>query len=86
MLHTRSKCVEDRPGGMSEGWSCPPTHVAWTSGSLGVKPDLTTKWQTSGGWGNMRIHRLDANGEPIEDSCTRNGGQKCDPKVLVHAG
>lgn len=86
MLHTRSKCVEDKPGGMSEGWSCPPTHVPWTSGSLGVKPDLSVKWQTSGGWGNMRIHQLDAKGVAVEDSCTRNHGQKCDPKVLGHAG
>ena len=86
MLHTRRACSEDLPGGMSVGWSCPPTHVAWTSGSLGVKADLSTKYQTSGGWGNMRIHRLGADGLPVEDSCTRNGGQKCDPKVLGHAG
>ena len=86
MLHTRPKCIIDLPGGQSEGWSCPPTHVPWTSGSLGVKPDLSIKWQTSGGWGNMRIHRLAADGTPIESSCTRNGGQVCDPKVLGHAG
>lgn len=86
MLHTRPKCIIDLPGGQSEGWSCPPTHVPWTSGSLGVKPDLNIKWHTSGGWGNMRIHRLEADGTPIESSCTRNGGQACDPKVLGHAG
>ena len=71
---------------MSPGWVCPPTHVPWTSGSIGGKTDLTTKWQTGGGWGNMRIHQLAADGTPIEASCTRNGGQPCDPKVLGHAG
>lgn len=86
MLHTRSKCVEDQPGGMSEGWSCPPTHVPWTSGSIGTKPDLSIKWTTGGGWGNMRIHKLDSKGVPIEETCTRNNGQRCDPKVLGHAG
>eukprot|EP00966_Prymnesium_polylepis_P182241 4221924-Prymnesium_polylepis.1 len=86
MLHTRSACVDDLPGGMSPGWSCPPTHVAWTSGSPGVKQDLATKWVTGGGWGNMRIHRLAADGAAIESSCTRNHNQPCDPKVLGHAG
>jgi len=86
MLHTRKQCVEDQPGGLSEAWSCPPTHVPWTSGSIGLKPDPAIRWQTSGGWGNMRIHKLDSAGSPIEDSCTRNNGQKCDPKVLGHAG
>ena len=86
MLHTRSRCTEDKPGGMSDGWSCPPTHVPWTSGSIGVTPDLTVKYETGGGWGNMRIHQLDAKGVPIEGSCTRNQGSPCDPKVLGHAG
>jgi len=87
MLHTRRACTSmDTPGGLSPGWACPPTHVPWTSGSLGVKADLSVRWQTGGGWGNMRTHRLDANGKPIEDSCTRNQGQPCDPKVLGHAG
>ena len=70
----------------SAGWACPPTHVPWTSGSLYVKPDLATKWVTGGGWGNMRIHQLGADGTPIEASCTRNQGRECDPKVLGHAG
>lgn len=86
MLHARKACTVDRPGGMSEGWSCPPTHVPWTSGSINAKPDLTLKWQTSGGWGNMRIHQLDADGASIEASCTRNSGAACDPNVLGHAG
>ena len=60
--------------------------VPWTSGSIGGKTDLTTKWQTGGGWGNMRIHQLGADGTPIEASCTRNQGRECDPKVLGHAG
>ena len=84
MLHARKACTEDLPGGMSPGWSCPPTHVPWTSGSLHVPADLSVKWQTSGGWGNMRIHKLA--GVPIEASCTRNAGAPCDPKVLGHAG
>ena len=65
-----------------------PTHVPWTSGSVGVKTERNpiTKYQTSGGWGNMRIHELDASGSPIEGSCTRNGGKPCDPNVLGHAG
>ena len=85
MVHTRKACTSvDDAGGLSPGWSCPPTHVPWTSGSINVKADLTRKWQTSGGWGNMRQH--DADGKPIEESCTRNQGQKCDPKVLGHAG
>ena len=25
MLHTRKACTTDMPGGMSDGWSCPPT-------------------------------------------------------------
>jgi len=86
MLHTRRACTEDKPGGLSDGWSCPPTHVPWTSGSLDVRQDLSSKWQTSGGWGNMRIHQLAADGTPVEGSCTRNQGQQCDPKVLGHAG
>ena len=86
MLRTRKACTTDLPGGLSEGWSCPPTHVPWTSGTIGAKPDLSVKWQTGGGWGNMRIHQLAADGTPIEASCTRNGGQPCDPKVLGHAG
>ena len=87
MVHTRKACTSvDDPGGLSPGWSCPPTHVPWTSGSINVKADLTRKWQTSGGWGNMRQHELDADGKPIDESCTRNQGQKCDPKVLGHAG
>ena len=86
MLHTRSKCTEDKPGGLSDSWSCPPTHVPWTSGSIGVTPDLTVKYETGGGWGNSRIHQLDAKGAPIESSCTRNQGAPCDPKVLGHAG
>ena len=44
------------------------------------------RWKTGGGWGNMRIHQLDADGAPIESSCTRNHGQQCDNKVLGHAG
>ena len=86
MLHTRKTCSEDKPGGMSAGWSCPPTHVPWTSGSLYQKVDLSTHWQTGGGWGNMRIHKLGDDGAPIEASCTRNNNQPCDPKVLGHAG
>jgi len=87
MLHTRRPCKSiDTPGGLSPNWSCPPTHVPWTSGSINVPADPTRKWQTSGGWGNMRIHELAADGTPIESSCTRNNGQACDPKVLGHAG
>ena len=86
VMHTRKSCTSDQPGGMSAGWACPPTHVPWTSGSLYVKPDLATKWVTGGGWGNMRIHQLGADGTPIEASCTRNQGRECDPKVLGHAG
>ena len=88
MLRTRKTCKEDLPGGMSAGWACPPTHVPWTSGSVGVKTERNpiTKYQTSGGWGNMRIHELATDGTPIESSCTRNNGQACDPKVLGHAG
>ena len=59
-------------------------HRPWTSGSIGVRPDLTTKWSTGGGWGNMRIHQLGADGTPIEGSCTRNGGKPCDPTKLDH--
>jgi hypothetical protein len=85
MLRTRKSCTSvETPGGQSAGWACPPTHVPWTSGSVGVKADLTTKWQTGGGWGNMRIHRLDTSGAPIEASCTRNAGQPCDPTKLDH--
>ena len=87
MLRTRRACTDlDTPGGMSPGWVCPPTHVPWTSGSIGTKADLATKWQTGGGWANMRIHKLDASGNPIEDTCTRNAGQPCDPNKLDHAG
>eukprot|EP00966_Prymnesium_polylepis_P335278 7390644-Prymnesium_polylepis.2 len=87
MLRTRKACTDiDTPGGLSPGWVCPPTHVPWTSGSVGVKADLTLKWQTGGGWGNMRVHQLGADGEPIEGSCTRNGGKPCDPSKLDHAG
>ena len=32
----------------------------------------------------MRIHQLAADGTPIEASCTRNGGQACDPNKLDH--
>lgn len=53
MLRTRKTCTDiNTPGGLSPGWACPPTHVPWTSGTPGTKPDLTTKWQTGGGWGN----------------------------------
>ena len=86
MLHTRAACKADLPGGQSPGWSCPPTHVAWTSGSLDTRPDHSVKWQTSGGWGNMRIHQLGVDGLPINGTCTRNNGAPCDPKVLGHAG
>ena len=87
MLRTRKTCHDiATPGGLSPGWACPPTHVPWTSGSINVPADPTRKWQTSGGWGNMRIHELAADGTPIESSCTRNNGQACDPKVLGHAG
>mmetsp|Transcript_4377 Transcript_4377/g.9591 ORF Transcript_4377/g.9591 Transcript_4377/m.9591 type:complete len:161 (-) Transcript_4377:238-720(-) len=85
-LRTRRSCTSDQPGGQSLGWACPPTHVPWTSGSLNQRPDLSTKWQTGGGWGNMRIHQLDSSGTPIPSSCTRNAGQPCDPKALGHAG
>ena len=55
MLRTRKACKDiDTPGGLSPGWVCPPTHVPWTSGSIGVKADLSTKWQTGGGWGNKK--------------------------------
>lgn len=85
MLRTRKTCTDiNTPGGLSPGWACPPTHVPWTSGSVGHTPDLSTKWQTGGGWGNMRVHQLGAAGEPIEGSCTRNGGQPCDPSKLDH--
>ena len=85
MLRTRRSCTDiDTPGGMSPGWVCPPTHVPWTSGSIGGKTDLAVKWSTGGGWGNMRIHQLAADGTPIEASCNRNGGQPCDPKKLDH--
>ena len=50
MLRTRRSCTDiDTPGGMRPGWDCPPTHVPWTSGSIGGKTDLATKWQTGGG-------------------------------------
>ena len=85
MLRTRRSCTDiNTPGGMSPGWVCPPTHVPWTSGSLGARPDLATKWSTGGGWGNMRIQQLAADGAPVEGSCTRNGGQPCDPQKLDH--
>ena len=85
MLRTRKTCTSiDTPGGLSPGWACPPTHVPWTSGSIGGKTDLSTKWQTGGGWGNMRITQLDAAGNPIDSTCTRNGGQPCDPNRLDH--
>ena len=86
MLRTRKTCNDfETPGGMSPGWACPPTHVPWTSGSVGVKADLSKKWQTGGGWGNMRIHELGPLG-PIEGTCTRNAGQPCDPSKLDHGG
>ena len=67
--------------------SSSPLQAQWTSGSFGgPKVDLSVKWQTSGGWGNMRQMLLDADGNPIESTCTRNHGAKCDPKVLGHAG
>ena len=72
----RKACTTSTILAAEPGWSCPPTHVPWTSGSINVKADLTRKWQTSGGWGNMRQHELDADGKPIEESCTRNQGQK----------
>jgi hypothetical protein len=87
MLHTRKACTSiDTPGGQSPDWSCPPTHVPWTSGSIGVSADLGTRWETGGGWGNMRIHQVDDHFRPIESTCTRNHNQPCDPKVLGHAG
>ena len=44
MLRTRKTCNDfETPGGMSPGWACPPTHVPWTSGSVGVKADLSKK-------------------------------------------
>ena len=77
-MYTRKACTSvDDPGGYRV--VCPPTHVPWTSGSINVKADLTRKWQTSS-VGNMRQHELDADGKPIEESCTRNQGQKCDPR------
>ena len=77
-LRTRRSCKVDEPGGLSAGWACPPTHVPWTSGSLNGPPvDFSVKWQTSGGWGNMRVHRLATDGAPIESSCTKNSGQPC---------
>ena len=86
MLRTRKTCNDfETPGGMSPGWACPPTHVPWTSGSVGVKADLSKKFQTGGGWGNMRIHELGPLG-PIEGTCTRNAGQPCDPSKLDHGG
>jgi len=85
MLRTRKTCHDiNTPGGMSPGWACPPTHVPWTSGTPGTTADLSKKWQTGGGWGNMRVHQLDANGDPIESSCTRNAGSPCDPNKLDH--
>jgi len=85
MLRTRKACTSiDTPGGLSPGWVCPPTHVPWTSGSIGVQPDLSLRWQTGGGWGNMRIQQLGPDGVPIESTCTRNNGQSCDPNKLDH--
>lgn len=65
--------------------------VPWTSGSVGVKADLSKKWQTGGGWGNMRIHEFGSLGQlgsqgAIEGTCTRNAGQPCDPSKLDHGG
>jgi len=87
MLRTRKACNDiNTPGGMSPGWVCPPTHVPWTSGSPGTQAEKTLKYQTGGGWGNMRITQLDASGEPIESTCTREAGKPCDPNKLDHAG
>ena len=88
MLRTRKACTDiNTPGGLSPGWACPPTHVPWTSGTPGTTPDLSIKWQTGGGWGNMRIHRLAADGlTPVDGTCTRNGGAPCDESKLDHAG
>ena len=88
MLRTRKTCTDiNTPGGLSPGWACPPTHVPWTSGTPGTTPDLSIKWQTGGGWGNMRIHKLAADGlTPVDGSCTRNGGAPCDETKLDHAG
>ena len=52
---TRPGCKEDAP------WACPPTHVAWTSGTIGgPKWDPSVKWQTEGWWGHQVVSRLGA--------------------------
>merc|ERR1712216_551353 len=48
-MNVRPECADK-----SKPWACPPTHVAWTSGSFGSKTD-SAEYQTGGGWGNMVI-------------------------------
>jgi hypothetical protein len=57
-MNTRPTCRTART------WhACPPTHVPWTSGSLGgPSVDLSVKYQTGGGWGNMQWSK---EGEPL---------------------
>lgn len=58
MMRTRKGCKDDEP------WSCPPTHVPWTSGTPGFSSyEPSVRWSTSGGWGNMRVSRISSSGE-----------------------
>ena len=59
-LHARPQCAKDH------SWhACPPTHVPWTSGSLGGPAvDKGARWQTGGGWGHIMWRR---EGEPMDE-------------------
>ena len=59
-------------------------YVLGTRTSLGRTVRTAHRGTPGGGWGNMRIHQLAADGTPIEASCTRNGGQACDANKLDH--
>ena len=58
LSHTfRVKHVKTRPAcEANHTWhTCPPTHVPWTSGSLGgPSVDRGAKFETGGGWGRVR--------------------------------
>lgn len=55
---TRGQCKTN-----PEWHTCPPSHVPWTSGSLGGPAvDLSVQYQTGGGWGNMQWSKV---GEPL---------------------
>ena len=63
----RAKHANVRPTcALNRTWhACPPTHVPWTSGSLGGPAvDRSDRFTTGGGWGKIKWAR---EGEPLDE-------------------